>query len=260
MTWLNKFLHKLFAIRENQERDAVKPFLEHLEDLRITLFKMAFSLAVGMVIAFFYRNPLMTIVQRPLHDAGLTILTLQLTEVFMLSLKLAFYAGVVFSFPFLLYFVAEFVLPALTRKERRLLIPGILASFILFGCGVVVSYFYILPKTIRWFKEYSESLGIPLTQVQAGPYFSFVANLSIACGLLCELPVVVIALSLLNIVSFALLARTRAYAMVLIGILVAILAPSPDPITFITLSLPVMGIYELCIWIVWLIERRRRVS
>ena len=206
MTWLNKFLHKLFAIREHQERDTVKPFLDHLEDLRITLFKMAFSLAVGMVIAFIFRNDLMTVVQRPLWAAGLSIITLEIAETFMLSLKLAFYAGVVLSFPFLIYFIAEFVLPALTRKERRLLIPGILLGFLLFAGGVLISYTYILPKTIRWFVGYSRDLGIPLVQVRAGPYFSFVANLSLACGMLCELPIVVIALSLLNIVSYALLA------------------------------------------------------
>jgi sec-independent protein translocase protein TatC len=158
----------------------------------------------------------------------------------------------------LLYFLAEFVLPALTRKEKRMLLPGILIGFALFGFGVVVSYRYILPKTVQWFFRYTyESLGIDI-QLRAVTYFSFVAHLTIVCGLLCEVPIVVVALALLDMVSYKLLSGTRPYAVVGIMILVAIISPSPDPVTFLTLALPVLGVYEICIWLVWLIEKRRK--
>src|SRR5436309_2836706 len=109
-------LRKLFSFREQRQSrgepgsddahdgDVVKPFLEHLEDLRKTLFKMAFVIAVGMVVAFLFRNQLMELVLAPLKRLGIEAFSLDLITPFMLSMKLSFYAGIVLSFPFLLYF------------------------------------------------------------------------------------------------------------------------------------------------------------
>ncbi len=263
MSWLRK----IFSFREKRDSgpqrdehgDVVKPFLEHLEDLRVTLFKMAVCLIVGGIVAFCFHDWLMAVVMKPIDDIGVKVIATDMITPFMLSLKLSFYAGIVITFPFLLYFAAEFVLPALTRRERRFLLPGIAVGFVLFGCGVVISYLYILPKTIHWFFNYAQAMQIEMF-LDAGKYFGFVAHLCLACGFLCEMPIVIIALSMLNVVSYRLLSSTRPYASTLILILVAIISPSPDPVTFITLALPVLGIYELCIWIVWLIERRKRLA
>src|SRR4051794_2757457 len=263
------FLRKLFSFREQRQSrtepgsddehsgDVVKPFLDHLEDLRKTLFKMAFVIATGMIAAFFFRNQLMELVLAPLQHLGIEAFSLDLITPFMLSMKLSFYAGIVLSFPFLLYFAAEFVLPALTRKERRMLLPGVLVGFVLFACGVVIAYLFILPRTLEWMQGYAKSMGLEANRVEIGKHFSLVTNLCLACGFLCEVPIIVIALALMGMVSYELLARTRAYAMTLILIVVAIIAPTPDPIMFITLSVPVLVIYEGCIWIVKLIERKR---
>ncbi len=258
MIWLSKTLNKIFSIREQSDGDVVKPFLDHLEDLRVMIFKMLAAVIIATIISFSFNGWLMDIVRRPLdaQNLGVELVTFQLIEGFMLSLKLSFYAGIVLSFPFLLWFLAGFVLPALTRKEKRLIMPGVLGGFVLFIIGVILSYLYILPNTIHWFANYASSRGLKLT-LQAQGYFSFVANLCLACGLLCELPVVVLVLSALGMISYRFLASTRPYAVTIILIVVAILAPTPDPITFLTLSVPVLAIYELCIWIVWLMERRR---
>jgi sec-independent protein translocase protein TatC len=239
--------------------DVVKPFLEHLEDLRGTLFKMAFTIVIGMVIAFCFRNSLMVLLTAPLAKLNppVKLIALDFIGPFMMSLKMSFYAGIVLSFPFLLYFVAEFVLPALTRKERKMLLPGILIGFVLFACGVVLAYELILPRTLEWLQHYAVELQMETDRVEVGKYFSIVSNLCLACGFLCEVPIVVIGLALVGVVGYHLLARTRAYVMTLILIVVAIIAPTPDPVMFISLALPVLIIYEACIWIVWLIERKR---
>jgi sec-independent protein translocase protein TatC len=258
MTWLNKLLRKLFTIREQQDGDVVKPFLDHLEDLRGTIFKLIASLAGGTLIAFFFRKEIMDLLQRPLQwHPGIKLIATGLVTPFMISLKLSLYAGVVISFPLLLWHIASFVLPALTRREKRLLFPGVVGSFILFGLGVLAAYWFVLPKTIDFFVKYSDEVGIKLL-LDAGQYFSLVANLCIACGLLSEMPIVMFALSAMGLVSFELLSKTRVYAFTIILILVALIAPSPDPITFVVMGLPVLSIYELCIWIVWLMERRRK--
>jgi sec-independent protein translocase protein TatC len=185
------------------------------------------------------------------------LILLDVTESFAIAMKLAFYAGIAGSFPFLLYFVISFILPALTRKEKRLLGPGIAGGTILFAAGIFIGFQYILPKTLVWFHAFGDDMGFVATW-KAGTYFSFVTQLCLACGLLCELPLVMIVLSVLNVISFELLQRTRRYAVAMILIIVAIISPTPDPMTFITLAIPMLAIFEGSIWLVWLIERNRR--
>src|SRR6478735_1981587 len=115
MSWLSKLLQKIFKTREQADGDVVKPFLEHLEDLRWTLFKMAAVLAVGMIIGFVFVDDISAIILKPLRAiiGDVQLQSLQVTEAFMVSLTLAFYSGIVLAFPLLFFFAAEFVLPAL---------------------------------------------------------------------------------------------------------------------------------------------------
>lgn len=264
------FLRKLFSFRDKRhsrtapggddahDDDVVKPFLEHLEDLRKTLFKMAWCIVIGMIVAFYFHDELFRLIKAPLIPLKIQLINIDLISPFMMSMKLAFYAGIVFSFPFLLYFAAEFVMPALTRKERKLLIPAVLIGFLLFACGVLIAYLFLLPRTLEWLQQYALKMGVDAYQVEVAKHFSLSTNLCLACGFLCEVPIVVLGLALMGIVSHELLTRTRAYAMTAIMILVAVIAPTPDPVMFITLAIPVLLIYEACIWIVWLIERKRK--
>ncbi|MEK0444683.1 MAG: Sec-independent protein secretion pathway component TatC [Verrucomicrobiota bacterium] len=255
---MNWFLRKFFQFREKSQGDVVKPFLDHLEDLRWTAVKMGVSLVLGMVLAFFYVQDISAIVRRPLEElvGKDPLIVLGVTDAFMISLQLAFYSGLVLSFPLLVYFLAEFVLPALTTKERRILMPSISVGFVLFAAGAVASYYLVLPMTLKWFRDYAQSMGLD-PRWQARDYFGFVTHLTIACGLLCELPVGVLGLAALRLVTFPLLSKTRPYAIVAILMLVAVISPTPDPFTFLALAAPVVAIYEGCIWLVWLMDRRR---
>ena len=162
----------------------------------------------------------------------------------------------VLSFPLLLYFLAEFVLPALTAVEKRFLFPAIGVSFALFLLGVFVCYFWLLPKTILFFFRDTENLGwAPTWTVQQ--YYSFVTRFTIGFGLAFELPVVVLALVRFGLITYKFMARTRPYAVVLIFILATIITPTPDILTLIALALPMCLLYESCIWIAWLMERRQ---
>src|SRR5215831_11435162 len=155
-------LRNIFKFRELPESETSKPFLEHLEDLRWTIVKMAITLLSAMVLGFVFRTSLVQIMQRPLQELDPKIGALRalgVTDSLTISFRLAFYAGIVMSFPLLLYFVAEFVLPALTVAEKRFVLPAILVSFGLFLTGVVTCYFWLLPKTILFFFRDTESLG-----------------------------------------------------------------------------------------------------
>lgn len=255
MSWLRS----VFSFREQHEGDIEKPFLDHLEDLRWTLIKMGVTLGTGMGVAFCFNQRITEMLEAPLYhvEPATKLTSTVITDGFMISLSLSFYAGIVLSFPVLLYFVAGFVVPALTRKEKKMLFPGIAGGFVLFAGGVAICYHWILPKTLRWFHEYSTAHGYQILWT-AKAYFAFVTHLCLACGLLCELPIVMVALSFVGVLSYGFLKTTRRYAVALILVLVAIIAPTPDPITFLTLALPMLMIFEGSIWLVWLIERARR--
>src|ERR1700730_9118302 len=177
-------LQDIFKFRELPESETSKPFLEHLEDLRWTVVKMAITLVAAMIICFAFRSVLVRVMQAPLHEVDPQVGALRalgITDSIVVSFHLAFYAGLVLSFPLLLYFLAEFVLPALTAVEKQFLFPAIFVSFGLFLLGVLVCYFWLLPKTILFFFRDTQSLGwTPAWTVQQ--YYSFVTRFTIGFG------------------------------------------------------------------------------
>ena len=252
-------LRDIFKFRDLPESESSKPFLEHLEDLRWTVVKMAMTLMVAMVLCFGFRRLLVRVMQAPLSHLDPQVGALKalgITDSFVISFHLAFYAGIVLSFPLLLYFIAGFVLPALTAVEKRFLFPAIVVSFGLFLLGVTVCYFWLLPKTILFFFRDTQSLGwAPTWTVQQ--YYSFVTKFTLGFGLAFELPVAVLGLVYFGLITYKFMARTRPYAIVLIFLLATIIAPTPDLVTLIAMGLPMCLLYESCIWIAWFMERRK---
>jgi sec-independent protein translocase protein TatC len=249
-------LSKFFKFREKSDGDVVKPFLEHMEDLRWTLLKIVITLAIGTAIAFLKVDNITHLLRAPVPP-DIKLITTTITGGFVASLELAFFGGIVLSLPFLIYYLASFILPALTRQEKKFLFPGICTSFLLFASGGYLSYHWILPKTLLFFVDYNKKLQIDSMFTWNG-YVSFCVWLTIGFGLLCQLPIAVIVLAFVGIVDYKFLAGTRAYAVVCILILTAIVAPSPDPMTFFTLGAPIVILYEACIWIVWFMGRKKK--
>src|SRR6478735_6358261 len=121
-------LRDIFKFRELPESETSKPFLEHLEDLRWSIVKMAITLIAAMIICFAFRGTLVRVMQAPLHefDQNLGVLrALGITDSVVISFQLAFYAAIVISFPLLLFFAAEFVPSGLTVMEKKFLFPAI---------------------------------------------------------------------------------------------------------------------------------------
>jgi len=252
-------LDHLFKLRE--ATDEAKPFLQHLEELRAMLIKMAAVLVACMFASFFFRRELVRIVQHPLSAidpaAVSQLRTFGVADSITISFSLAFYSGLVFSFPLILYFLAQFIIPALTRKEKKVILPAIAVGFALFLGGVAFCYYAILPQTLHFFLDDTKSMNwTPTWTVK--DYFSFVTQMMIAFGAAFELPVAVVVLAYLEFVSFHLLNNTRPYAYVLVLALAAIIAPTPDLVSFLSLGVPMCLLYEGCIWIAWLIEKRRK--
>jgi len=233
-----------------RDEDDPKPFLDHLDDLRAMLIKMALALAACMTLSLIFRKALFKIIQQPLADldpqrAG-NLQSLGVVDSFTLTLQLAFYAGIVISLPILIYFLAEFVLPALTPKEKRLLLPAALAGCALFLTGVAFGYFVIMPRALQFFFLDAKDLGwVPSWTVRE--YFGFTTQFLIAFGISFELPILVLLLVRLGIVDTATLRRTRSFAFVIIMIFAGIITPTTDMVTMLCMGGAMYLLYELCL-------------
>lgn len=164
----------------------------------------------------------------------------------MLSLSLAFFCGLIVSFPVMMYFLLRFVVPGLLEHERRLVYKCLFWGFLLFLGGCAFSYFLVLPRVLSFFFNYSQDMGIA-NDWRIGYYLTFAAKLILVFGVVFELPVIVVPLIRLGVLRYETMKRTRAYALVACLSLALILAPAPDPGTMLIMALPMYLLYELCI-------------
>ncbi len=252
MFWQNFF-------RFRNLNDEPKPLLEHLEDLRGVLIKMAVVLVVGMVVSFAFRGELAAIIQHPLvgvdPDRAANLQSLGVPDSMMISLQISFYAGIILAFPFLLFFLAEFIVPALNEVERKMLFPAAAAGFLLFLGGVLFGYFFVLPQALEFFFEDAKKMNWQPTWT-VRDYYSFATQFIIAFGLAFELPVVVLALVRLGLVSVTQLRQTRSFAVVLIFLFAAIITPTQDIFTLLLMGVPMLVLYEGCILVAGFMEKR----
>ncbi len=178
------------------------------------------------------------------------------TEGFMLSFKLAMYAGIAVTFPFLLFFILQFILPGLHKKERKALFPALTIGFGLFLTGVLFSYIVVLPRVLEFFTAYSMQMGIT-NDWRIGEYISFTTQFVLIFGLAFELPVVIMTLVFLGVMEYQIMAKSRAYAALGILITAAVITPTPDAMTLGLLAVPMYVLYEFCIILAWLVQRKR---
>jgi sec-independent protein translocase protein TatC len=241
-------------------KDQPKPFLEHLADLRMTLLGCLAAWGIGMTIVMPFAPRLFTILRAPL--AKITehpeqfLRSLEITGGFSIAMQIVLWGGLLVSAPFITFFLAWFVLPGLTCRERKVIIGSLGFVVALFILGVGIAYFITLPVALKIMFGLHAWLGIR-AEWTAISYVSFATKLLLAFGLAFELPVVVVVLGYLGIVSAAFLRTKRRHAIVIILILAMVLTPGPDVFSQIIMAIPMILLYEACIWIIWLAERKR---
>jgi Tat protein translocase TatC len=186
---------------------------------------------------------------------GLT--TVDVTGVFMMSIKVSLFSAIVVSFPLLLYFLLQFVLPGLKRKEKRVLWPSLAVGFGLFVMGVVFAYLLVLPRALEFFYMWAQRQGVE-TIWTIERYVTFATRFLLVFGISFELPVLVMALVKIDLLNYSIMKGTRRHAIVAILVFAAIVTPTTDPGTLLLLSVPMCLLYEICIWIAYFMEQRDR--
>ncbi|MCW6037804.1 twin-arginine translocase subunit TatC [Spirulina subsalsa FACHB-351] len=219
--------------------DLEMSLFDHLEELRTRIFYSLIAVAIAIVGCFFAVRPIVNILELPAQ--GVKFLQLAPGEFFWVSFKVAAYCGILLASPFIIYQVVRFVLPGLTRRERRLLGPVVLGASVLFFVGLGFAYWVLVPAALNFFINYGADVVEQAWSIER--YFEFILLLMFGTGLVFEVPILQVLLSLLGIVSSA--QMTAGWRFVVLGavILGAVLTPSTDPVTQSLLAGAVLGLY-----------------
>jgi len=234
-----------------------KPFLDHLEDFRSVLFQIFATVLIAGGLCLFFAPDILKMLKEPLakalvwmHKEGADkamLMSLSPAGGFTLSLKLAIMSGMILALPFILFFLLRFISPALKEDEKKYLFPLFASALALFILGTALCYFYALPQSLRFLWMFNERMGIA-TFWTIESYVSFASLFLLAFGLAFETPVLILGLVKLNILSAYILRMGRRYAILIIFIVAAVLTP-PDAFSQILLAIPMLILYEICVWL-----------
>jgi sec-independent protein translocase protein TatC len=214
--------------------------VEHLDELRTRLIISVVAFSAAFAVCFWQNDRLLNIANSPLPGNTHPI-TFGVAEPFTQTITITAYAAIIVSLPVILYQAYAFVLPALTERERRVVIPFLIMVPALFLVGVVFGYFVVLPPATKFLLNFNDTqFNI---QVRAQNYYSFFAVTLIAMGLIFQLPVGILAVTRLGIVTPEQLAKNRRYAVVILAV-VAMLLPGTDPISMLLEFAPLLLLYE----------------
>lgn len=191
------------------------------------------------------------------NETPIDIVSLGPAAAFIVATKMALYGGLVLASPFIFYFVANFVFPALRMREKKYIYRGLFFGVGLFLTGVCFCYFLLMPVALKVSAQYAEWFGFKATQWRAEEYIGFVCKFMLGMGLGFELPVVILTLVKLGVLSYGVLKKARRYVIVISFVLGAILT-TPEVITQILMAIPLLLLYEISVWIAWYWERQER--
>jgi len=241
------------------------PLLDHLVELRQRLLYASIALAVAFAICFYFEKQIFNFLAQPLADlllreTGRRFIYTGLTEVFFTQVKVAAFGAAVLSFPIFASQIWMFVAPGLYKNERSAFLPFLIASPILFLIGGAFLYYVMMPFAWRFFLSYQTPGGPDTLPVQlearVSEYITLVMKLIFAFGLSFQLPVLLTLLVRANIISAASLVSKRRYAIVGVFIFAAVVTP-PDPVSQVSLAIPLLLLYEGSIWAGRWVEKQR---
>jgi len=226
------------------------PFSEHIEELRQRIFLVFGIILLLTCSAFIEVKSLVKILELPINNVK--FFQVAPGEYFISTIKISFYTGLLFSSPFIIGQLILFLLPGLTKKETRIILPLLLSSLILFGLGLAFSYYTLIPAALNFFLNYSEEVLEPFWSFDQ--YFEFILVLFYSTGLAFQIPILQILLGLLNIVSPKQMLNAWRYVILVSTVLGAILTPSTDPLTQLLLSVAILLLYFSGLGILFLIK------
>lgn len=238
--------------------DEAKPFLDHLEELRGTLIACIIALAIGMTVSVFFIPQIMALLTAPLQEIeGIPdqfLRSLQVAGALSVILRMAAWSGLLVSMPFIVYFVARFIFPGLTRREKAVVTRASGFAVGLFLFGVVLGYTVCLPIALKMMLWFHAWIGVA-AEWTVNDYIAFVIQMLLGFGLAFQLPVLVLVLGKLGIVTNEQL-RSKRRHVVIFCLVVGMLMTPQDVASQLIMAVPLYLLFEICILILWLDARK----
>ncbi len=239
--------------------DAKLPLTAHLAELRNRIFKLLLAWGVGAAASWSYREEIFGFLMRPalvaLAPDGGKLQAIAPGEIFFTYMKCALLAGVVMALPVVFWQVWGFISPGLYPQEKRVAVPFVLVSTLLFLSGAAFGYAVVFPIMFTFFAQFESSIVVSAWRMSE--VFSFTTQMFLAFGVAFELPVVVFFLALSGIVDARQLWSGTKYAVLGAFVIAAVLTPTPDVVTQTLLAGPLVGLYLLGVAVAWVFGRRR---
>jgi sec-independent protein translocase protein TatC len=241
-------------VQEDQPDAGRMSFLDHLGELRTRLTRALLALALCFVISWYQSVRIFGFFVKPLQPylGGHKLVFIEITEPFLLYMKVSLLAAVFAASPIILYQLWAFVSPGLYPREKRYAIPFIVIATMFFLCGGTFGYYVAFPYAARFLLSIAGDFEPALT---VKSLFSFESKIILGMGLVFELPVAIFLLSRIGIVSPGFLLHHLKHAVLIIFIIAAIITPTPDVITQCVFALPMVGLYLLGIAAAYLVPR-----
>lgn len=233
--------------------DSDKPVLEHLAELRRRLIVTVSSVFLLTIILYVKALQIIDFLKLPIKAYHLQLAFFDMTGAFTLRIKLAFLASLVILFPLIAYQVIAFISPGLTEKEYKLICKALFTVIPLFLAGAAFGYFLLIPPVSKALITFGNSY---MTAVLSGEdYLSFIAMLCVVSGVIFTVPAILVFLGKLGILSSSMLKKARSF--IVFSVLIGEGLIVGDIMSFILLAVPLIVVYEISLWMVKRIEKRR---
>jgi sec-independent protein translocase protein TatC len=240
-------------------RDPPLPILQHLDELRRRLTITAILFAIGFIIALVFYEPLIKVLLLPANghlSASSAPIVTGLTEFMGVTIKIAFIAGFILALPLLIQQILVFAAPAMSPGTVRFLIVLFPSVLLLFGCGICLGYFMVVPTMIKFLLTFGSDLVTPMIRIS--DYLNVVIMLVAGLGLAFETPVIMFILAKLKIVSYRGFLRFWRHVIVLSFVFGAIFDPTPNPFDQIVVAGCIIILYSLGVLLAWTMQNRQK--
>ncbi len=244
---------------EKNDNSEGMTFVDHLSELRKRLMLAVVGLLIGMFIAAFFVEYIMNIVLlSPAIKNHLKIQNLKPFGQPILYFKIIFIAGFIISIPWLIYQLWKFIAPALYKKEKRWVLWITFSASFSFLCGIVFSYFVMLPSMVNFAANFGSKAIDNIIDVNE--YISFYTTMMLASGLVFELPILTFILAKIGLVNSKFLRKYWRHSIIVILFIAAIVTPTPDPVTQLVFAAPLIVLYEVSIWVAKAVEKNKKAK
>lgn len=226
--------------------------VEHLSELRKRIIVCLVALGLGSVLTLPFASAALKILKLPAAGLIEKLAFFSPQEAFLIYIRIAFLCGLILAMPVILYQVWVFILPAMEERFKKSAAYFVLFCFTAFVFGGLFAYFLLIPPALKFLLSFAKDELQPV--ISASKYISFIIGLILGCGLVFQMPILSFLLTKLGVIQHQILRRKYKYAVVIIFLVAAIITPTPDAFNMLILALPMLFLYEISIWVSWLIK------